>query len=772
MKNPLNRRLPRELRSELGKYLVILILLVGSIGFVSGFLVADGSMIIAYNNSFEKYNIEDGNFRTAAKMNKAQKKATSELGITLYDNYYVEKELTNGSTMRIFQNREEVNKVCLMEGELPQRTGEIAIDRMYADNNEIVVGDILRSDDHEWKVTGLVALSDYSCLFSDNNDSMFDSVKFGVSVVAKEEFDSFGEDGLIYSYSWRYDNVPADEVEEKELSEDLMEDLVGEVRLEGFVPRYLNQAIQFTGEDMGSDRAMMIVLLYIIIGIMAFVFGVTISNTINNEANVIGTLRASGYTKRELILHYMTMPVLVTVIGAVIGNILGYTVLKDMCADMYYGSYSLPTYVTVWNAEAFVLTTVVPVVMVLIINYVILRQKLMISPLKFLRRDLSRKNQKRVIPLSERIGFFHRFRIRVIFQNVSNYVLVFVGILFANLLLIFGLMLPSVLHHYQFEMEHGMLSNYQYMLQVPLSAVSGDSEIESIVSMMIFANGVETDNEDAEKFSAYSLNTIEGKYESEEILLYGLQDDSRYVPVDISGGKVYVSSGYAQKFSVEPGDTITLQEKYENKEYSFTVDGVYEYVGTLSVFMSKEKLNETFDLDKDYFCGYFSDTEITDIDETYISTVVDVEDMTKISRQLTVSMGGMMNLVNGFAIVMFMILIYLLSKIIIEKNAQSISMTKILGYTNGEISRLYILSTSIVVVLCILLSLPIELQFMSILFNELLMTSISGWIPFYVDPMIFVQMFFLGVVTYGVVALLEYRRVVKVPMDEALKNAE
>ena len=53
MKNPLNRRLIRELKGELGKYLVILILLIATIGFVSGFLVADGSMLTAYNESFE-----------------------------------------------------------------------------------------------------------------------------------------------------------------------------------------------------------------------------------------------------------------------------------------------------------------------------------------------------------------------------------------------------------------------------------------------------------------------------------------------------------------------------------------------------------------------------------------------------------------------------------------------------------------------------------------------------------------------------------------------
>ena len=45
---------------------------------------------------------------------------------------------------------------------------------------------------------------------------------------------------------------------------------------------------------------------------LAFVFGVTVSNTITKRQNVIGTLRASGYTKGELILHYMTMPLAVT----------------------------------------------------------------------------------------------------------------------------------------------------------------------------------------------------------------------------------------------------------------------------------------------------------------------------------------------------------------------------------------------------------------------------------------------------------------------------
>ena len=812
MKNPLRKRLPRELKGELGKYLVVFILMVLTIGMVSGFLVADGSMIVAYNDGFEKYNIENGNFRTNQQIYKSQKEEIQNLGIKLYENFYIEEPLDNESTMRFFKNRTEINGVCLMKGELPKATGEIAIDRMYADNNDLKVGDTLKSQSGKqtWKITGLVALSDYSCLFQNNNDSMFDSVKFGVSVVTPEEFDTLDQDKLQYNYSWIYDKQPKTEKEEKDVSEELMENIGEIVTLEAFVPRYLNQAITFTGDDMGSDKAMMIILLYIVIVIMAFVFGITISNTIRRESGVIGTLRASGYTRRELIRHYMALPVLVTLVGALVGNILGYTVFKNVCAGMYYGSYSLPTYVTVWSAEAFLLTTVVPVIIMLVVNYGVLRHKLRLSPLKFLRRDLSGRKRKKAIYLSPVIKIFSRFRLRVIFQNMSNYLVLFIGIIFANLLLMFGLLLPSALSHYQVEIQNNMLAKYQYMLQIPASAVSGN-KFDGLISLLEFYMDSRTDNEDAEEFSAYSLNTLPGKYKSEEVLLYGIEPDSRYVAIDFNDTKdtyessenttdtkdkideagnkvkadnkntanaekesaaVYISSAYADKFLLHVGDTITLKEKYEKEKYSFKIAGVYDYTAALCVFMPRSELNDIFDLGEDYYSGYFSDTELTDIKSQYIGSVVDLDALTKISRQLDVSMGSMMEMVNGFAIVIYMVLIYLLSKIIIEKNAQSISMVKILGYTNGEISRLYILSTSMVVVLCLLLSLPLETVIMKVLFREMMLSSISGWITLWIDPMIYLQMFAAGIVTYTVVALLEFRRIKKVPMDEALKNVE
>ena len=772
MKNPLRKRLLPELKGEIGKYMVIFLMLILFIGFISGFLVADGSMITAYNDSFVTYNVEDGHFQTEKQLNRAQRKRIMELGVRIYDLYYTEEAMTNDSKMRIFPERNEVNQVCLMEGSLPNALDEIAIDRMYADNNGLSVGDTLENEvGRSYRITGLIALPDYSCLFESNNDTMFDAEKFGVSIVTDETFASYKIAAVTCNYAWKYNVPPTDDAEARDMAEEFSDGLIEVVHLKDFVARQDNQAITFTGEDMGSDRAMMIVLLYMFIAIMAFVFAITTKNTIEKEANVIGTLRASGYTRGELIRHYMTMPILVTLISAIIGNILGYTVFKQVCAGMYYGSYSLTTYQTIWSAEAFLLTTVVPIIIMVLINYLLLQNSLRLSPLKFLRRDLSKKKQKRALPLSCKLPFFFRFRLRVILQNISNYVTVLIGIIFANVLLMFGLILPVILNDYAADIENNMLAEYQYMLNYPMTD-KNESKLKTLMSLMEYMSDVETENEDAEKFSAYVLKTLGDEAREEEVTLYGIQPDSRYVPLQLPEDGVAISSAYAEKYLLSIGDEITLKEAYEDKTYTFQVAAVYDYPGAITVFMYQKELNEIFDLGEDTFVGYFSDTEITDIDSDYIGTVIDLTALTKVSRQLQTSMGSMMYFVDGFAVIIFMIFIYLLSKIIIEKNAQSISMAKILGYSNSEISRLYVNATSIIVVLCLILSIPIDNLLLAFIYRGMMMESMTGWLSYSLKPVVVVEMLLLGIGTYAIVAVLEYRKVHKIPKDIALKNVE
>lgn len=760
MKNPLIKRLPREFTGEIAKYIVIFIFMTAVIGLISGFLIADGSMLDTYNKSFDKYNIENGNFELYPKADDKLIDRLEEENVTIYENFYKEETVKvhnneklsedDQSVIRFYINRKDIDKVDVMEGRLAEDINEIAIDRMYAVNNNIKVGDTINAGGRILKVTGYVALSDYSCLFSDNSDTMFDSVKFGVGVVSESCFEAYDDTHIHYVYSWKYDNEPADDIEEKEMADDFMKVISNNAILTNYIPGYLNQAIHFTGDDIGSDRAMMIVLLYVVIVIMAFVFAVTTNNTIFKEANVIGTLRASGYTRGELLAHYILLPIIVTIIGALVGNILGYTVFKNIFVNTYYESYSLTTYTTLWNAEAFLLTTIVPFVIMVVINVLIIGYRLRLSPLKFLRKDLAVRKKKKALRLPG-FKFFNRFRLRIIIQNMPNYITLFIGILFANILLIFGLMMSPLLAHYQNEIQDKLIAQHQYVLKVP----------------------VEVDNDEAEKYCAKTLSTIDGRLKSEDVLIYGAANNSRYIDINsnkLKPGEVYVSNGYAEKFRINKGDKITLKEKYEDKEYTFTVKGMYDYPSSFAIFMSDDYFKDIFDKAGDYYSGYLS-SEKLDIDEKYVATEITLDDLTKVSRQLDRSMGTSFELVKIFAVVLFAVLMFLLTKLIVEKNSTSISMVKILGYSNREISRLYVTSTTIVVVISVIINIMLSVVIMNWLFR-VFMEQMSGWISCYYAPYVFVLMFVLNVGAYALISVFMMYKIKKIPMDEALKNVE
>lgn len=62
IKNPLIKRIPKELIGDWKKYLVVFLFLVLTIGFVSGMYVANESMITSANEGVTKYKQEDGHF--------------------------------------------------------------------------------------------------------------------------------------------------------------------------------------------------------------------------------------------------------------------------------------------------------------------------------------------------------------------------------------------------------------------------------------------------------------------------------------------------------------------------------------------------------------------------------------------------------------------------------------------------------------------------------------------------------------------------------------
>ena len=118
-----------------------------------------------------------------------------------------------------------------------------------------------------------------------------------------------------------------------------------------------------------------------------------------------------------------------------------------------------------------------------------------------------------------------------------------------------------------------------------------------------------------------------------------------------------------------------------------------------------------------------------------------------------------------------MLVIYLLAKIIIEKNSQSISIAKILGYDKREINRIYIHTTTIVTIASLIAVLPIIHVLLNLVWH-MMMQEYTGWIPCVVNWSVYFKVVVIGIITYAVVAALLMRQTNKIPLSDALKNVE
>ena len=667
--------------------------------------------------------------------------------------------------------RNEVNKECLMSGEMPTKDSEIAVDRMFADNNKIAVGDSLKIKGKKYVVSGLIALPDYSALFKSNADMMFDAVGFGVAVMTDSGYNAIGNAHETINYAWKYNTPVEDEETENAKSELLMKSLenilkeydepliqaqvdslykkakpyinslrdefdVAEKQLEAkyfaairkasindtakmakelgitekqyknlkqvledadknsddwdldsldsapkinlddyktsddmdfddmynqiykivdavsdaklydcsqiyrdlaslkkitdnfniddsgilnikdYSAKYTNKSISYAREDSGSDKATMMLMTYIIMVVIAFLFAVTISNTITKEANVIGTLRAMGYSKGELIRHYMFLPIAVTLAGSIVGNVLGYTVFQKVFVGVYYSNYSLPTFKMLWNMNAFWETTVVPFILMILVNFAMLTKKLKISPLNFIRGELKESGQKRLIKLPKKMPFFSKFRLRIFFQNIPSYLTLALGVFLAGVLVVFGSMYGPLLDDYANIVKENQLSKYQYVM----------------------INEAESENADAEKFCMTSLQTTDKKFMTDDVTIYGVENQSKYITERIPMGEVLVSSAMADKFNLSIGDDVTLKEAYKDKTYSFKVGGVYNYDAAITVFMNRGDYLTQFNEKSDYFNGYFSNSKLDDLSDDDVATVITEKDLTKVVTQMQISM--------------------------------------------------------------------------------------------------------------------------------------
>lgn len=810
MHSPLNKRLPRELRNNLGKYLGIFLLMAIAIAMTSGFLVAASSIQKITEEVPETYHVEDGRFATAFEADDATLAAVEELGCTVYPSFSCDLPLfvptsDDELTVRLIKNRTDVNLAVYAEGEAPASSDEIALDRAFCANNGLSVGDEVKVAGKSFVISGIMTLPDDVASFMNNSDLVFNELTLAYAQVTPEAYDDLAAGGSIFTYSFVLDDRDMSLPDRVSFEEDVAETLAdhGAV-VTDLVDKDANQGITYAADDVKGDQVMWQVLLVMLIVIMGFVFVVLTNATIESESAIIGTLLASGYRKREILRHYLVLPVAVGLLGCAMGNLIGRVLLSDPMKGLYYNSYNLPPYVASWSTRVFVMTTVVPFAVLVGITIIGLLARLRLTPLQFLRHELGHAARGGV-RLPDALGFVTRFRLRVFLRNWSHFLTLFFGIAFGSLLLVFSFCLMPTMTHYADARAADIAASHIYVLKAPLELDGTPSEREAyeaaetlattedltsiaperLLAMMLQAQTVDADahavntrenDPDAiaqvEKVTMGSLQAPRVLSDSnEEVTVYGISEESRYwTDVDVSNGRAVAGAGLARKCGVKAGEDHEFFDKYSGKTHTIHIDAVNDSVTDMSLYLPIGACNDLFDEDAGYFNAYASDAAL-DVNPRYLSSEITPESMDAIVDQMQNSMGSIARVIGLVALPIYLILIYLLTKTVIDRSARAISYMKVFGYEDREISRLYVRSITVTVVASIILALPLIIWALGGIL-DVAMASYDGYMQAYVPAKSFIEEIALGIATYAVVAFFHIRRIRRVPLSLAMKAQE
>lgn len=747
MRNPLHKTLKKEFLRNRSRYISLSLVLILMIGVVTGFLsVAYSAKELLIKDRISS-KVEDGQLALRDRMDVKTKTKLEALGLKVYEQFYTEQSVSRDTMVRVYRKRFDINRATLHEGRMPNKQTEIALDRLFALKIGYNIRDTIRMSGKSMTITGLISVPDYTSLIQKNSDMMMDPIHFGIAIVTDTGFQTLSTDRMVYSYSYYLDDRELNDFQKQKRADDIQEICIREgAVLENLLTAQMNQAISFLPNDMGSDIPMVQTLLYIILMILAFIFVVISQTMIEEQASVIGTLLASGYTRRELLQHYMMLPTILIIVSAGIGNLIGYTLFPNLFTDMYYSNYCLPPLSIQPVSEALLSTTVMPFIFMMLILYVLLERRLRLSPLRFLRKDLRRHRQRRYIPLHGS-SFFQRFRIRIILQNKGSYLVLFLGIIFASFLLMFALILTPSMEQYIRNLEADTRCDYQYLLKAPVQA---DGEKVTLTSLKAYYVGGDLDL---------------------DVTLYGLGPNSGYytdMTLSSDPKSIVISSDFASKMSLQVGDAITLRNPYRDKAYSFTIQDIYPYNAGFSAYMPRNQLNQLLHEDHTYFNGYLSNQPL-DIEEAYVQSVVTRSDLVKINEQMTQAFSQLLPVLTSVSIAIYLVVLYILTRLVIDRNAISMSFLKVMGYTAKEIRSLYLHATTLVVLASLTAALPlcnIALRYLMKFAFMKFTGNLSVYIPGYVYFLVFVT----GGVAYLFIKALLTRRIEQMELGYALKE--
>ncbi|MCM1022504.1 MAG: ABC transporter permease [Prevotella sp.] len=204
MNRVLNKRIPRDLKENFPRYLALFLLIVLGMYIIIAMIASSETIIQGTDKNAEKNHLEDGQFAVFTPLTERQENEISDMGITLEKMFSFDVDMADGSVLRIFKNRENIDIVEAERGVPAKNTGEICLEKRYCEENDISVGDVIEIYGNEFTVTGIGSALDYDAPTKNFSDASIQSKLFGIGFVSDGQYDLLKKSGKTEDLRYAY----------------------------------------------------------------------------------------------------------------------------------------------------------------------------------------------------------------------------------------------------------------------------------------------------------------------------------------------------------------------------------------------------------------------------------------------------------------------------------------------------------------------------------------------------------------------------------------
>lgn len=743
------KKMLRDILKNKSQFITILLMVMIGVMVYSGIEAYMDGMTYTADTFYSENNLQDinvlGQNFTKKDLDDVKKisnvsNAERKLELTMTDNDDEDKSYL----VSIIESN-DISKFYVKEGDkFDKNKSGVWLDYFYAKENNIKIGDKIsfKYDGYVFKekVLGIIYVPDhvydvkdasqlmpnhktYGFVYMSVNETK-DFIKYQAKEKIRKETNSEVSDELFNKLNSNFnylDYIPFNyimvDVNNKDNNNQVKDDIeknisntIATVSIED-----TSSYAMYQGEiDEGKAYVGIFSGLFLFIALLSVI--TTMTRVVKNQKLQIGTLKALGFSKLKITMHYVSYGFWVSLVGAALGIILGKYFLGSVFLNLEMSFFEVPNGKVFINPKTYLVALLV-IIVISIITFMTSYKELKKKPADSLKNELPKiKNGSLNLTtkgIFKKLNFASKWNLRDIFRNKFRTITGIIGIVGCCTLIVCALgMLNSM--NYFIKLQFDDLYNFDYKLS--LKENISEANLKSITNKYgnntseTLAIEIKDQNDNRES------NTI--FVDDSNGYIRFIDDKYNFTKLDSSDG-IYVTYKFADKYDIKIGDKVKWHVYGNKKYYESKVVGFYKDPQVQGLTATKEYI-ESLGI------TYKPDCLYTDKDLSKIKNLKDVEVIQNINelKEAINSMLSMMKkmiiIIVVFAVLLGVVIIYNMSILSFGEKEYQFATLKVLGFNNRRIEKIFSLQNSLICIVSIILGLPLGHSLTSYLFKACL----------------------------------------------------